>query len=337
MFLGYSYVFCVLKLVSGMKSSTLLVFAATCFFGLFEYSHGTCQKVQPLATLFSTLCSSSTLNTLPPTAIESIVNTLSTTPQLYETLSSDTLLALLNAITSSPTVLSQTQPTALLTLLTAISNTCPTAIRSLPQSVLHPLLNTLSSAGLLPKFNSHETAPTYVANFPPLPPPPPQIIVPGPPPGPIVINLPKKSQRPRPVIIPSGPPPSIVVSIPDLSPAPPPVILPQRNPGPIVINENSMNVETQPIVVPAPEPPSIYFTTHSANSSQGFYNPATGERYPQYYFQSNPQTPKVYLTTLPPGVAPPQCLSSPPSSLPSEVPIQSSFCDCNQIIPKTSC
>ncbi|XP_050435600.1 uncharacterized protein LOC126842599 [Adelges cooleyi] len=318
-----------------MKRSTLVVLAAVCLLQ-FKSSDGACpnapvepDKSQPLVALLSTLCSTSTLNALPEPALGSIVNTLSTNPQLFGSLTPDALLTLLNAVASSPGVLNQVQPAGLLALLAAISSASPSAIGSLPRSVVYPLLNTLSASGLLPKLQNAQSsaAPTFVAKLPPLPAPPRQVIVPGPAHGPMMVTLPKKAQRPRPIFIPSGPAPSIVVSIPELSPAPPPLIMPQNGPGPIVINDHPGGYAPQPIVVPAPEPPSIYFTTYPAKScSQAYYNPATGQRYPQYYFQSGPNTPKVFLTTLPPGVQPPQCASSPPSPSSSLPPLTKNCC-----------
>ncbi|XP_025203121.1 leucine-rich repeat extensin-like protein 1 [Melanaphis sacchari] len=254
-----------------------------------------------LAPLLTTLCSSSTLNGLPPSAIVSIVNTLSATPELFKTLPPPTLVALLSAVSSSPTVLNELSPISVLVLLAAVSSATPTSISSIPRAVLFPLLKTLSYSGLLPPPGSVQPN-TVFTQLPPLPPPPPQIIVPGPALGPMYINLPNKSPKPPPIIIPTGPPPSIVVSIPQPYPAPPPLIMPYGTPGPIVINEgqNTSPLTTQ-TVLSAPEPPKIFFTTHPSKSC---LNSIDGRTSQQNYCQSQFEIPKVYA--LPPGVLPNQ-------------------------------
>ncbi|XP_060838373.1 uncharacterized protein LOC132920202 [Rhopalosiphum padi] len=254
----------------------------------------------PIAPLLTNLCSSSTLNALPPSALVSIVKTLSATPELFKTLPPPTLVALLSAI-SSPSVLNELSPISVLVLLAAVSSSNPTSISSVPRDVLFPLLKTLSSSGLLPPPGSVQPN-TVFTQLPPLPPPAPQVIVPGPAQGPMYINLPNKSPRPPPIIVPTGPPPSIVVSIPQPYPAPPPLIMPYGTPGPIVINEGK---DTSPpsaqTVLSAPESPKIFFTTHPSKSC---LNSIDGRKSPQDYCQSQFEIPKVYA--LPPGVLPNQ-------------------------------
>ncbi|KAF0748730.1 leucine-rich repeat extensin-like protein 1 [Aphis craccivora] len=255
----------------------------------------------PLAPLLTTLCSSSTLKALPPSALLSIVNTLSATPELFKTLPPPTLVALLSAVSSSSEVLSELSPICLLVLLAAVSSATPTSISSVPPTVLFPLLKTLTSSGLLPPPGSVQPN-TVFTQLPPLPPPAPQIIVPGPPQGPLYINLPKKLPRPPPIIVPTGPPPSIIVSIPQPYPAPPPLIMPYGTPGPIVINgeQNTSPPSTQ-TVLSAPESPKIFFTTHPSKSC---FNSINGRKSPQDYCQPQFEIPKVYA--LPPGVLPNQ-------------------------------
>ncbi|XP_022181293.1 leucine-rich repeat extensin-like protein 3 [Myzus persicae] len=259
-------------------------------------------STSPLAPLLNNLCSTSTLNTLPPSALVSIVNTLSATPELFKTLPPPTLAALLSAVSSSQPVLNELLPISILVLLAAVSSANPTSISSVPKDVLFPLLKKLSSSGLLPPIGSVKPD-TVFTQLPPLPPPAPQIIVPGPALGPMYINLPNKPPRPPPIIIPTGPPPSIVVSIPQPYPAPPPLIMPYGTPGPIVINEglNTGPQSTPTAVLPAPESQKIFFTTHP---SKACLNSINGKQSSQDYCQSQFEIPKVYA--LPPGVMPNQ-------------------------------
>ncbi|XP_003244806.2 leucine-rich repeat extensin-like protein 3 [Acyrthosiphon pisum] len=255
-----------------------------------------------LAPLLTNLCSTSTLKALPSSALLSIVNTLTATPELFKTLPPPTLIALLSAVSSSQTVLSELSPISVLVLLAAVSSASPTSISCVPRDVLFPLLKTLSSSGLLPPIGSVKPD-TVFTQLPPLPPPAPQVIVPGPALGPMYINLPKKSPRPPPIIVPTGPPPSIVVSIPQPYPAPPPLIMPYGTPGPIVINEglNTDPPSTQTEALPAPESQKIFFTTHP---SKACLNSINRRLSPQDYYQSQFEIPKVYA--LPPGVLPTQ-------------------------------